>query len=304
MDEERGDLMIGRLLLRILRAQYGWATPLGNFNVRWLGALFRPIRPIKDFLHGKWLGHSVHALLTDLPIGALSLTVLFDLLDLRAAADISLAVGVLGMVAAAVAGAADYADTDDDPRAAATVHATLMVVSLVVYLVSLWLRVGAGGDRTVAIATELIAYGLMLAGAYVGGELVFSLGNMVNRHAWRFGTKSEWTKLDVTEIEENKPTAAKAGAQSLVVVRVGETVHALHAQCAHAGGPLPSGKIVDGCIECPWHFSRYDLATGKRTHGPTTFDQPRYQVRQADGGGWEVKRVLDPAGQNIAPAPR
>lgn len=293
--------MIGRLLLRILRAQWRWAVPLGNFNVRWLQALFRPIRPIKDLLHGKWLGHSVHALLTDLPIGALSLTVLFDLIDLRAAADISLVVGVLGMVAAAVAGAADYADTDDDPRAAATVHATLMVLSLVAYLVSLWMRLGAAsGDRTVAIGAELIAYGLLLAGAYVGGELVFALGNMVNRHAWRFGTKSSWAKLDVTEIPENKPIAAKAGTQSLVVVRTGETVYALHAQCAHAGGPLPAGKIVDGCIECPWHFSRYDLETGRRTQGPTTFDQPRYEVRAADSGGWEVRRVLDPAGQNIA----
>jgi nitrite reductase/ring-hydroxylating ferredoxin subunit/uncharacterized membrane protein len=297
--------MIGRLLLRILRAQFGWAKPFGDFNVRWLQALFRPIRPIKDFLHGKWLGHSVHAVLTDLPLGVLSLTVLFDLLDLRQAADISLIVGVLGMAAAALAGAADYSDTDDDARSAATVHATLMVLALSVYLVSIWLRLGPpAGDRTLAVATQLIAYGLLLAGAYVGGELVYALGNMVNRHAWRFGTKSDWVKLDVPELAENKPTAAKAGAQSLVVVRVGETVYALHAQCAHAGGPLPGGKVVDGCIECPWHFSRYDLATGKRTQGPTTFDQPRYEVRAADGGGWEVKRVLDPAGQNIAPAPR
>jgi nitrite reductase/ring-hydroxylating ferredoxin subunit len=297
--------MIGRLLSRILYAQSGWAKPLGDFNVRWLKALFRPIRPVRDFLNGTWLGHSVHALLTDLPIGVLSLAILFDLLDLRVAADISIAVGVLGMVAAAVAGAADYAVTDDDPRTIATVHATLMVLSLAAYVISLWLRLAgpASADRLVPIAVSLVGYGVLIAGAYAGGELVFALGNMVNRHAWRFGPKSEWTKLDVTDIPENKPTAAKAGAQQLVVVRMGDTVHALHAQCAHAGGPLPSGKIVDGCVECPWHGSRFDLATGRRTRGPTTFDQPRYEVRAADGGGWEVKRVLDPAGQNIAPTP-
>jgi nitrite reductase/ring-hydroxylating ferredoxin subunit len=296
--------VIGRLLLRILRAQYGWAKPLGDFNVRWLRAVFRPIRPIKDFLHGKWLGHSVHAVLTDLPLGVLSLTVLFDLLNMREAADISMVIGVLGMGAAAVAGLADYSDTDDDARSAGTVHGTLMVIALVVYLVSLWLRLAnpAAADRTIEIVTQLLAYGVMLAGAYVGGELVYTLGNMVNRHAWRFGTKSEWTRLDVTDIPENKPMAAKAGTQSLVVVRTGDMVYALHAQCAHAGGPLPNGKIVDGCIECPWHFSRFDLATGRRKQGPTTFDQPRYEVRAADGGGWEVKRVLDPAGQNIARA--
>ena len=128
---------------------------------------------------------------------------------------------------------------------------------------SLWLRLVRPGSRIAPwpSRTQLIAYGLMLAGAYVGGELVFTLGNMVNRHAWRFGGRADWVKLDVTDIPEGKPTAAKAGTQSLVVVRDGETVYALHAQCAHAGGPLPSGKIVDGCIECPWHYSRYDLAT-------------------------------------------
>src|SRR3954470_19910887 len=118
--------MIGRLLLRILRAQYGWAKPFGDFNVKWLGALFGAVPPIADLLHGKWLGHSVHAVLTDLPLGVLSLTVLFDLLNMREAADISMVVGVLGMVAAAVAGLADYSDTDDDARTAGTVHGTLM----------------------------------------------------------------------------------------------------------------------------------------------------------------------------------
>jgi nitrite reductase/ring-hydroxylating ferredoxin subunit len=303
--------VIGRLLLRILRTQYGWANPFGEFNKRWLGAIFGAMPPIADLLHGKWLGHSVHAVLTDLPLGALSITVLFDLLNMRAAADISMVIGVLGMVAAALAGLADYSDSDDDALTAGTVHGTLMVVSLVFYLVSLWLRLANAAptpldnepDRTAAIATQLIAYGIMLAGAYVGGELVYALGNMVNRHAWRFGPKSDWIKLDVTDIPENKPTAAKAGAQQLVVVRMGDTVHALHAQCAHAGGPLPSGEIIDGCVVCPWHGSRFELATGRRTQGPSTFDQPRYQVRKAAGGGWEVKRVLDPAGQNIAPAP-
>jgi nitrite reductase/ring-hydroxylating ferredoxin subunit/uncharacterized membrane protein len=288
--------VIGRLLLRITYAQAGWAKPFGDFNVRWIGAIFRPIRPIKDFLHGKWLGHSIHALLTDVPIGALTLVIVFDVLNLRSAADITLAFGVLAMIGAAVAGAADYSDTDDEPRMVATVHATLMVIALVVYLISLGLRLGdPNGERTAAFVLSLIGYLIVAGAAWVGGEVVYGLGNMVNRHAWRFGPKSNWTKLDLTEIPENKPTAAKAGAQTLVVVRQGDTVYALHSVCAHAGGPLPEGRIVDGCIECPWHQSRFELATGHRTQGPSTFDQPSYEVRPADGGGWEVRRVI--AGQ-------
>lgn len=292
--------MIGRLLSRLLYAQQGWATPLGNFNVRWIGAIFRPIRPIKDFLNGKWLGHSVHGALTDVPIGAFTLAIAFDVFDLRPAADVAIGFGILAMLASAVSGAADYSDTDDEPRMVATVHATLMVIALVVYAISFWLRwSNPATDRLVPIVLSLVGYGIVTAGAFVGGELVYSLGNMVNRHAWRFYGAPKWTKLDLTEIPEGVPTAAKAGAQSLVVVRNGETIYALHAMCAHAGGALAEGKVVDGCIECPLHQSRFDLATGRRTQGPTTYDQPRYDVRAADGGGWEVLRVTGTTGQNV-----
>jgi nitrite reductase/ring-hydroxylating ferredoxin subunit/uncharacterized membrane protein len=285
--------MIGRLLTRILYAQRGWAEPLGNFNVRWLGAIFRRMWTIKDLLHGKWLGHSIHAAITDVPIGAFTLAIVFDVLDQRGAADIALGLGVVAMIGAAVAGAADYTDTDDDTRMVATVHATLMVGALLLYVVSLALRLGAPtADRTLAVALSVVGYLVLTAGAWTGGEVVYALGNMVNRHAWRFGSKSTWTKLDVTDIPENTPTAAKAGAQSLVVVRIESTVYAMHAQCAHAGGPLPQGRLVDGCIECPWHYSRFELATGKRKRGPTTFDQPVYEVRAASDGGWEVRRLI------------
>ena len=284
--------MIGRLLVRMLNAQSGWARPFGDFNHRWLSALFRPIKPVKSFLNGTWLGHSIHGALTDLPIGVFTLAILFDLFDQRTAADWAIAFGILTMVAAAVAGLADYTDTDDHPRTVATVHATLMVVALVVYLADLWLRLDSPrGDRTVAIVVGLIGYGLVTAGAFAGGEVVYALGNMVNRHAWRFGGTPKWTKLDTVDVPEGKPTRAKAGAQALVLVRQGSTIYALHDQCAHAGGPLSEGRLVDGCIECPWHQSRFDLATGHRKSGPTTFDQPHYQVREAEGGGWEVLRL-------------
>ncbi|HEY7600661.1 MAG TPA: Rieske (2Fe-2S) protein [Candidatus Limnocylindrales bacterium] len=285
--------MIGRWLIAVLELNRGWAKPVGDFLHRLLLAIFRPLWPLKDFLNGKWLGHSVHAALTDAPIGLLLAGLVFDFLDMRAAADIGLGLGVAAMLVAALAGYADFTDTDDRARWVATVHSALMVIAIVVLLVSVAMRLGAPvGDRSVAIGLALVGFLIVSASAWVGGEVVYALGNMVNRHAWRFGTSAEWARLDVDDIPEGKPTAAKAGAHSLVVVRQGETIHALHAQCAHANGPLAKGKIVDGCIECPWHGSRFELATGRRKRGPTTYDQPRYEVRAADGGGWEARRVV------------
>jgi nitrite reductase/ring-hydroxylating ferredoxin subunit len=113
---------------------------------------------------------------------------------------------------------------------------------------------------------------------------------MVDRHAWRSGG-AKWQQLDLQEIPEGQLVKAKVGTQSIVIVRNGGVVMALHDQCAHAGGPLSGGTIVAGCVECPWHGSRFDLATGERRRGPTVYDQPRYEVRAAETGGWEARIV-------------
>jgi hypothetical protein len=64
--------MLGRYVTRAVDAQSRWSKPLGDFNHRWLAALFHPIRPVQNFLNGSWLGHPVHAVVTDVPIGALT----------------------------------------------------------------------------------------------------------------------------------------------------------------------------------------------------------------------------------------
>ena len=76
-----------------------------------------------------------------------------------------------------------------------------------------------------------------------------------------------------------------------MLVRVGETVNAIHAVCAHAGGPLAEGTFVDGCIECPWHGSRFRLSDGHLRRGPSVYDQPAYEIRPAEAGGYEVRRA-------------
>lgn len=287
---------MARLFARIMAAQDGWARPLGDFNHRWLSAIFRPIRPIRDLLNGTWLGHPLHSALTDVPVGALLVSVVLDLLDQPLAADVALLATVLFMLAAALSGAADYADTDGAARVRATLHSTLMVVALVILVISLGLRAGGPSDRMVPVVLSIVGLLIVSAGAFVGGEVVYALGNMVNRHAFR-GPGTKWVPLDTGDLTDLSalphatPTKARAGINDLVLVRIGSTVHALHAVCAHAGGPLPQGKVVDGCIECPWHASRYLLDSGQVTQGPAVYDQPVYELRAAEGGGYEVRRA-------------
>ncbi|MBA3875511.1 MAG: iron-sulfur protein [Anaerolinea sp.] len=284
-----------RWLARIIDAQGRWARPLGDFNQRWLSALFRPMPVIRDFLNGRWLGHPLHAVLTDAPVGILFLVIVLDVVGQRTAADVALVVGILAMLAAAISGAADYADTDGNARERATVHSALMVVALLVYAASLAVRASGGDDRTVATWTSIVGFLFLSAGAYVGGDVVYVLGNMVSRHAFR-GAGAKWIALEPAELDEagdipeGRPVKAKLGINTLALVRQGETVLALHDACAHAGEPLSGGRVEGGCLVCPWHGSRFRLTDGRVVRGPSVYDQPAYTVRRTEAGGWEARR--------------
>jgi nitrite reductase/ring-hydroxylating ferredoxin subunit/uncharacterized membrane protein len=284
--------MIGRLVTRIVDAQAVWAKPFGEFNHRWLSALFRPMRPVKDLLNGTWLGHPLHAAITDVPIGALTVALILDIVGVPVGADVALLIGVLSMLAAAVAGFADYTDTDGTARMRATVHSTLMVVALVVFVVSLAMRAGNPPDRTIPFALLLIGYLIVAFAAEVGGDLVYLIGTHVNRHAWR-GAGAKWVKVDLgdlPDIPEGGPTKLKVGINDIVVVRDGDSILALHAQCSHAGGPLHEGTLVKDQIECPWHGSRFHLANGHVARGPAMYSPPAYELRRTDAG-WEARRA-------------
>lgn len=289
--------MVARLLIRMIDAQAAWTRPLGDLAHRFLHWLFHRMPAVRDLLNGRWLGHPLHAVLTDAPIGILFLVIVFDFFFMVEAAAWALGVGILAMLAAALAGLADYADTDGKARERATLHSTLMVVALVGYVLSFWMRLPI--DATLlpagAVVTSFVSFLILSAGAYVGGDVVYVLGNMVSRHAFR-GAGTKWIALEPAELDptgaipEGRPIKAKLGINQLVLVRQGEQILALHDVCAHAGGPLNEGRLVDGQVECPWHYSRYRLADGGVTQGPSVYDQPAYEVRVASSGGWEARR--------------
>ena len=288
--------MIRRAVHGILDAQ-GWADGLGETLQKIYLAVLRPVPVVKDFLHGTWLGHALHPVLTDVAVGALTVGIVLDLLaragggGFGPGADVATLIGFAAMLGSAVTGAADYTGTYGRERRFATIHSLVMFTAAVLYLVSVLARYGyIAANADIAFATAVVGYLLVAVGAYIGGEVVYGCGTMVDRHAWR-GGGSKWAQLDPAEFAEGTLSKAKAGAQSVVVVRRGDTLYALHDTCAHAGCSLAEkGKLVDDKIECQCHGSRYDLRTGHVARGPATFDQPVYEVRRAEGRV-EVRRT-------------
>src|SRR2546429_5452609 len=89
-------------------------TPLQNWLLQLYGQPGQPSRRIKDILNGTWLGHALHPVFTDIPIGAWSATMLLDLAWLNdgsegvaRGADITMTLGIVGATAAAGRGGAD-----------------------------------------------------------------------------------------------------------------------------------------------------------------------------------------------------
>jgi len=280
----------------LVKANDRWAKPFGDFNHRWTSALFRPIRPVKTLFNGTWLGHPVHPAITDVPIGAFLVAVVLDLVGEPTAAFWAIVIGQLAFLASALTGIADFSDTDGTARTRATTHGTIMVIGGAFTAASLILRQGGTVEGPTQTIPLIIGFLVIAAGAFVGGDVVYALGNMVSRHAFR-GAGVKWIRLDTGDVTdlmslpEATPTRMRAGINDLVVVRIADQLHALHAVCAHAGGPLPEGKVTpDGCLECPWHGARYRLSDGLVRRGPSVYDQPAYEIRAAEAGGYEVRR--------------
>src|SRR5947209_5003307 len=105
---------------------------------------------VKDFLNGVWLGHPLHAAITDVPIGVWTLAELLDVVSasmgddpgLDAASDIALGTGSVAAVGAAITGITDWSDVGGAQRRMGLAHALLNVVGLTFSIGSLALRMG------------------------------------------------------------------------------------------------------------------------------------------------------------------
>lgn len=242
---------------------------------------------VKDAVSGSWLGHPLHPLLTDVPIGTWTSAMLLDLFGGRAsrpAAQKLIGLGLLAAAPTAASGWTEWADTEpgnDAVRRVGMVHASANVTAVALYGASLTAR--RRGAHTTGVLFGLGGAAAMLAGSWLGGDLVFARGVGVNETLFD-DDPDEWTPvLDASMLVDDRPMQASAGDRPLVIVRRNGTIHALADRCAHRGGPLHEAELEDDCIVCPWHGTRFRLEDGAVMRGPSAYRQPVYEARVNDG---------------------
>ena len=104
--------------------------------------------------------------------------------------------------------------------------------------------------------------------------------------------RAEWVDAcAVAEIPEKRARIVTISGERVAIFRYDGKISAVSNVCQHQNGPLGEGRIIDGCITCPWHGYQYRPETGA---SPAPFSEkiPTFAVRVCDG------RVL------IAPKPK
>lgn len=267
----------------------------------WLDTLAKPVektvekafpgetgRTVKDALHGRWLGHPLHPVLSDIPIGAWMMAQVFDALGSArrtdaydAAARVCITTGLVGAVGAAVTGLADWSETGRDSRRIGFIHGLVNITATSLFLTSAILR--RRRRTSGAVAASSTGFAVAMAGAYLGGSLVYAR-QIGPHHALDWNAPDKFTRaIALSDVPEGTKRKVHVGDVDVVVGHHQGKVFALAERCAHQGGPLSEGEMKDGTIVCPWHGSTFCVESGDLVHGPSTYDQPSYDTRVSDG---------------------
>lgn len=87
--------------------------------------------------------------------------------------------------------------------------------------------------------------------------------------------------------------------ERVAIFRTGNSFSAVSNACAHQGGPLGEGKIVYGCVTCPWHGFSYKARNG-RSPAPFTEMIPTYNMK-LENGLLYIDRQANQPGTDVEP---
>ena len=243
---------------------------------------------LRNFLNGTWIGEPLHVILTDIPIGAWTVALVFDGLEwmtdrrhFAVAADTSVAIGLLGALGAAAAGVVDWSDVDPPARRVGLIHGLLNLTGTALFAASLILR--KKRSRAKGRAMAALGYGVMTAAAHLGGKMVYEHRVGVDRTAGQDFPREFVPIMRDADLAEAKPTRAVHDGVPILLVRRGRRIFALAETCSHFSGPLSEGKLIGDSIVCPYHNSRFALEDGRVINGPAVHPQPCLEVRVRDG---------------------
>ncbi len=251
----------------------------------------KAVRPrwLRDVLHGVPLGHPLHPLMVQVPLGAwISAAVLDCIPGAEKPAAVLVGLGLAAAGPSALAGYVDFSELHEQQQRVGVVHSTANLTAVGLYSLSLFQRLtGRPGEGRMS---GLLGLGVVSAGGWLGGHLAFRQAVGAN-HAEDVPHRIQpgWQQLvRLNELTEGKMERRMLNDVPLLVLRTAEDrIHVISDICSHLSGPLSEGALRTeanvSCVECPWHKSVFSLETGEVVHGPATSPQSTFRTRVTDG---------------------
>jgi nitrite reductase/ring-hydroxylating ferredoxin subunit/uncharacterized membrane protein len=256
--------------------------------------------------------HPIHPALIPFPFAFLLGAFFFDLAGVlvgrqqlwETGAHLTIA-GIATGLLAAIPGTIDYLYTvppNSSGKKRATRHALGNVTALAIFGVSWLLR----GENLVpgipTLALEFVGSGVLSYSGYLGGTLV--IRNMVSVDH-RYGNAGKWQEATFTakpgqplvigstdDLKESQMKLLWINGKRLVLARTAAGYRAFDDGCTHRGGSLAGGVLIDDTVQCLWHGSQFDTASGKVHCGPAKKPIRTYEVKETKNG--EVVLVSAP----------
>lgn len=205
--------------------------------------------------------------------------------------------GIAAAVIAAVPGIIDYTSSvppHSSAKRRATKHLQANAGALVLFTIALIVR----GPLPVppgplVIALEISAAVLLGIGGWMGGTLVNR--NMMSVDH-RYADAGRWQETWVTplagqpvevgtteDLTRDQMKLVHVGDRRIVLGRTSDGWVAFDDGCTHRGASLADGVLMCGQVQCLWHGSQFDVATGAVRAGPAERAIRTYPVEEVDG---------------------
>ena len=104
----------------------------------------------------------------------------------------------------------------------------------------------------------------------------------------------------VSGIPEKRGTVVSLNGERVAIFKYDGKISAISNVCRHQNGPLGEGKIIDGCVTCPWHGFQY-LPENGASPPPFTEKVSTFQTKIVDGRVWIDPRP-NPPGTGVEPS--